>query len=86
MLKRLHASSAMAECSKKRPLLDEEDLYEYDIDYDTDHEDYIRPPESKQSRKPKYSGAATYRTKFNPEWKKEFPFIASISKDPYRYA
>ena len=56
----------MAECSTKRPFLDRdlEDSYESDND---DCEDFTWPPESKQSRK--LSGAATYRTKFNPEWK-----------------
>ncbi len=39
-------------------------------------------PESKRSRK--WSGAATYKTKFNRAWTKEFPFITSIHKDPYR--
>ena len=40
-------------------------------------------PESKRS-KTKWSGAATYRTKFNRAWTKEFPFITSVLKDPYR--
>ena len=73
----------MAECSTKRPFIDEdpEDSYESDND---DREDFTQAPESKKSRK--HSGAATYRTKFNPEWKKEFPFITSVSNDTYRYA
>lgn len=48
---------------------------------DTDHET-SGPPKPKRSRK--YSGVATYQTKFNPSWKKEFPFITSVIKDPYR--
>lgn len=33
----------------------------------------------------KLDGAASYRTKFNPEWKKEFDFVAGVPGDPYRY-
>ena len=54
------------------------DSEECDTDQDTSG-----PPNPKRSRK--YSGAATYQTKFNPGWKKEFPFITSVSNDPYRY-
>lgn len=39
-------------------------------------------PEAKRSRK--WLGAATYRTKFNRVWTKEFPFITSVPKNPYR--
>ena len=39
-------------------------------------------PKSKRSRK--WSGAATYQTKFSPAWTKEVSFITSVSKDPYR--
>ena len=54
-----------------------------DEDFGTDCEELAGPPEPKRSRK--WQGAATYRTKFNPDWKKEYPFITSVSKDPYRY-
>lgn len=40
-------------------------------------------PDLKRSRK--WSGAATYKTKFSDTWIAEFPFISSVSKDPYRY-
>lgn len=43
----------------------------------------IRVPKPKKKRK--YSGAATYQTKFNPDWRKEFSFISAVSSDPYRY-
>lgn len=50
---------------------------------DTDHDaETSGPPKPKRSRK--YSGAATYLTKFNPSWKKEFPFNTCVTKDPYR--
>ena len=39
-------------------------------------------PEAKRCRK--WSGAATYRTKFSQTWVDEFPFICSVHKDPYR--
>ena len=39
------------------------------------------PPVSKRT---KLSGAATYKTKFKEEWKKEFPFINSVHGDPFR--
>lgn len=42
----------------------------------------VRPPDAKKSRK--YAGAAKYHTKFQTDWKKEFPFITSVPKDPYR--
>ena len=35
------------------------------------------------ARKRPHPGAAMYRIKFKPEWKKEFPWITSAS-DPYR--
>ena len=34
--------------------------------------------------KRKWSGAATYKTKFNRTWIKEFSFVASVRDDPYR--
>ena len=50
---------------------------------DTDREEFTdHPPEPKRSRK--HCGAATYRAKFNPDWKKEFSFVTSVSQDPYR--
>ena len=36
----------------------------------------------KKSRKP--DRAATYRTKFNPAWVKDFPFITSVPGERYR--
>ena len=32
----------------------------------------------------KLQGAATYKSKFNPEWMKEFPFICPVKGDLYR--
>ena len=29
-------------------------------------------------------GAATYKTKFNRAWTKEFPFITSVPNEPHR--
>ena len=52
---------------------------------ETDCEEKLaRPPHQKRPRK--YSGAAKYHTKFNPDWKKEFPFVSGVSQDPHRYA
>ena len=72
----------MAECSEIRELA-HEDSSGSDNDSGTDHEELTGPPEPKRSRK--HSGAATYRTNFNPDWKKQFPFVTSVPKDPYRY-
>ena len=69
--------------AESREISREEDSSGSDNDLGTDAEELAGPPEPKQSRK--HSGAAMYRTKFNPDWKKEFPFIISVSKDPYRY-
>ncbi len=44
----------------------------------------MSPPRSKKAKK--LTGAATYRTKFNPEWKREFSFVTSVHGDPYRLA
>ena len=52
---------------------------------ETDREEELaRPPHPKQPRKD--SGAEKYLTKFNPDWKKEFPFVSGVSQDPHRYA
>ena len=53
-----------------------------DVAGDSEVESGDEAPESKRSRK--WSGAATYRTKFNQSWVKEFPFISAVHKDPYR--
>ena len=43
------------------------------------------PPTPKKAKATsKFTGAAKYKTKFNPDWKKEFPFITSVASDPYR--
>ena len=44
-------------------------------------EDDVQPP----SKSRKLDGAASYKTKFNQEWKKEFNFITNAPGDPYRY-
>ena len=49
-------------------------------DYDSEEE--ARPPLSKKKA---IAGAATYKTKFKDDWKKEFPFISSVYGDPYRF-
>lgn len=41
-------------------------------------------PSSPKYRK-KIQGAATYKSKFNPAWIKEFPFIGPVRGDIYRY-
>ena len=43
-------------------------------------EELAQPPNPKQPRKD--SGAAKYHMKFNPDWKKEFPFVSGVSWDP----
>ena len=43
----------------------------------------MSPPRPIKSRK--LSGAATYKSKFNSAWIKEYPFITSVPGDPYRY-
>lgn len=47
-----------------------------------EEEPQLRPPEPKKKA---IAGAATYHTKFKDEWRKEFPFISSVSGDPYRF-
>ena len=73
----------MAEGAEIRLLAHENSSGSDTDDSGTDREELLGPPELKRSRR--HSGAATYRTKFNPDWKKEFPFVTSVSKDPYRY-
>ena len=55
----------------------------------SDSEQYDSGEEARQLQPPVLEkkaiiGAATYRTKFKDEWK-EFPFISSVSGDPYRF-
>ena len=50
-------------------------------DSDSETELESMAPEPKRLRS---GGAASYRTKFNPVWKKEFPFATSVPNDPYR--
>ena len=52
----------------------------FDDDYDTD----VETDEQSPPRKKKLMGAAKYKTKFKDSLKKEFPFITSVSGDPYR--
>ena len=42
------------------------------------------PPTPKKAKTSKFKGAVKYKTKFNPDWKKEFPFITSVAGDPYK--
>ena len=42
----------------------------------------LSPPKQKKARK--LCGPATYKTKFNANWKKKYPFITSVQGDPYR--
>ena len=42
----------------------------------------LSPPKPKMAKK--LLGAATYDTKFNPNWTKEYSFITSVPSDPYR--
>ena len=44
----------------------------------------LNPPTPKKAKPSKFKGAAKYKTKFNPDWKKEFPFITSVAGDLYR--
>ena len=42
------------------------------------------PKRQKESEeRSKYSGAFKYKTKFNKEWTKSWPFIAAVQGDPY---
>ena len=42
------------------------------------------PPKAKKAKLTKFTGAAKYKTKFNHDWTKEFPFITSVFGDQYR--
>ena len=44
----------------------------------------VSPPKTKKAKMSKFTGAAKYKTKFNSDWTKEFPFITSVSGDRYR--
>ena len=46
----------------------------------------VSPPKTKKAKLSKFSGAAKYKTRFNPDWTKEFPFISSVSGDQCRLA
>ena len=35
-------------------------------------------------KRKKLQGAATYKSKFNPDWTKEFSFIGPVKGDSYR--
>ena len=48
---------------------------------DHDESDQEEAPPSKVR---KFHGAATYKSKYNSAWKKEFPFIDSVRGDMYR--
>ena len=50
----------------------------------TDCESTGPKPKRSQNVALSQAGAASYRTKFNTEWKKEFPFATSVSNDLYR--
>ena len=52
-----------------------------DLSDDSGSENPHLPP----TKTRKLAGSATYRTKFHPEWKKEFNFITNVPGDPYRY-
>ena len=69
--------------AESQEIAHEEDSSGSDNDLGTDCEELAGPPEPKRSRK--HSGAGMYQTKFKPDWKKQFPFITSVFKHPYRY-
>ena len=61
------------------------------LDSDSSHHDSCveimestSTPTPKKAKNSKFTGAAKYRTKFNADWIKEFPFITSVPSDPYR--
>ena len=33
----------------------------------------------------KWTGAATYKTKYNKEWQKKWPFVTSVKGDPHSF-
>ena len=49
-----------------------------DSESDSDLSDILHPPKTR-----KLEGAASYRTKFRSEWKKDFNFITNVPGDPY---
>ena len=51
-------------------------------DSESDEETSAAGPPLTKTRK--LEGAASYRTKFNFDWKKEFDFINNVPGDPYR--
>ena len=62
----------MAESSED-PCEEAERSSDYEQDEDTDSSGY--EPRSKRSKRTKFSGAYQYKTKFNKEWQKDWPFV-----------
>lgn len=53
---------------------------EFDFDALID-DDQNQPGPSKRIK----FGAAVYKTKYNPSWKKDYPFIGEVKGDPYKF-
>ena len=60
-----------------------DEAYHRSSESSSESEHDLSPPKTKRTKK--FTGAATYKTKFNLDWKKEFPFITSVQNDLYRY-
>ena len=50
-------------------------------DSESDHTDKTPPPKKRKAGK----GAATYWTKYNPQWQEEFPFVSKCQNDQYNF-
>ena len=47
-----------------------------------DESDDDERPHKKQT---KFTGAAIYKTKFNKDWAKKYPFLSAVETDPSSY-
>ena len=79
----LFKTVAMMEMSDTNTAITDEAYHGQSSESSSESEHDLSPPKTKKAKK--FTGAATYKTKFNLDWRKEFPFITSVQNDPYRY-
>ena len=54
------------------------------MDDQAEHDDSASETECPPPMKQSQAGAATYKTRFNAAWTKEFDFISSVRGDPHK--
>ena len=73
----------MASGSTHYPAADDSESADTDSDVGTTSPGSLKRRRLITGERSKYSGAFKYKTKFNKEWTKTWPFIAGIPEDPY---